>query len=151
MFKGEKNKPNNDSPERLNRLVSGTELEGDLKTQSNLRVDGRILGNTQCNGKFVLGEKGIVNGDLNATTAELEGTVDGDIAVEDLLILRKTAIIKGGVTTGRLIIEDGAQIGGSIQTGDIPVKNLQGNPKKDKNIKSEKSNKQMESDAGVVY
>lgn len=121
MFKGEKNKPNNDSPERLNRLVTGTELEGDLKTESNLRVDGKILGNTQCNGKFVLGEKGIVNGNLNATTAELEGTVDGDIAVEDLLILRKTAIIKGGVTTGRLIIEDGAQIGGSIQTGDLSL------------------------------
>lgn len=122
MFKGEKNKSNNDSPERLNRLVSGTELEGDLKTESNLRVDGRIIGNTQCNGKFVLGEKGIVNGNLNATTAELEGTIDGDIAIEDLLILRKTAIIKGGVTTGRLIIEDGAQIGGSIQTGDLSLK-----------------------------
>lgn len=149
MFKGEKNKPNNDSPERLNRLVTGTELEGDLKTESNLRVDGRIIGNTQCNGKFVLGEKGIVNGNLNATTAELEGTVDGDIAVEDLLILRKTAIIKGGVTTGRLIIEDGAQIGGSIQTGDIPVKNLQKNAKSEKKSESIKPGEEVES--GVVY
>ena len=150
MFKGEKNKSNTDSPERLNRLVSGTELEGDLKTESNLRVDGRINGNTQCNGKFVLGEKGIVKGNLNATTAELEGTIDGDITVEDLLILRKTAIIKGAVTTGRLIIEDGAQIGGSIQTGDIPIKNLQNNPpKSEKKGESIKLDEEVES--GVVY
>lgn len=149
MFKGEKNKPNNDSPERLNRLVTGTELQGDLATESNLRVDGRIIGNTQCNGKFVLGEKGIVNGNLNATTAELEGTVDGDIVVEDLLILRKTAIIKGGVTTGRLIIEDGAQIGGSIQTGDIPVKSMQNNVKSEKKSEPTKNDEEVES--GIVY
>jgi cytoskeletal protein CcmA (bactofilin family) len=150
MFKGEKSKTNNDSPERLNRLVSGTELEGGLKTESNLRVDGRIIGNTQCNGKFVLGEKGIVNGNLNATTAELEGTVDGDIVIEDLLILRKTAIIKGGVSTARLIIEDGAQIGGSIQTGDIPVKNLKNNNSKiEKKTESIKSDEEVESD--IVY
>jgi cytoskeletal protein CcmA (bactofilin family) len=41
MFKGDKNKANNDSPERLNRLVSGTQLEGELRTESNLRVDGK--------------------------------------------------------------------------------------------------------------
>jgi cytoskeletal protein CcmA (bactofilin family) len=149
MFKGEKNKPNNDSPERLNRLVSGTQLEGGLKTESNLRVDGRIIGNTQCNGKFVLGEKGIVNGNLNATTAELEGTIDGDIVVEDLLILRKTAIIKGGITTGRLIIEDGAKIGGSVQTGDIPIKNMQNEQQNEKKNKSKKSNDDV--DSSVVY
>lgn len=150
MFKGEKNKTNNDSPERLNRLVSGTELEGDLKTESNLRVDGRIIGNTQCNGKFVLGEKGIVDGNLNATTAELEGTVDGDIAVEDLLILRKTAIIKGGISTGRLIIEDGAQIGGSIQTGDIPINN-QSNLSSNKSETTGKEKVGNQDDSEVVY
>lgn len=149
MFKGEKSKTMNDSPERLNRLVTGTELVGDLTTESNLRVDGKIDGNTQCNGKFVLGEKGIVNGDLNATTAELEGTVEGDIVIEDLLILRKTAIIKGSVSTGRLIIEDGAQIGGSIQTGDVPLKNLQNNPKSEKKTESKKTEKQVDSD--IVY
>lgn len=156
MFKGEKNKSNNDSPERLNRLVSGTELEGDLKTESNLRVDGRINGNTQCNGKFVLGEKGIVKGNLNATTAELEGTIDGDITVEDLLILRKTAIIKGAVTTGRLVIEDGAQIGGSIQTGDIPVNKQQNlSASRVEDAQTENGNRSIKSDeeieSGVVY
>jgi cytoskeletal protein CcmA (bactofilin family) len=149
MFKGDKNKANNDSPERLNRLVSGTQLEGELRTESNLRVDGKIIGNIQCNGKFVLGEKGIINGNLNVTTAELEGTVDGDIVVEDLLILRKTALIKGGVTTGRLIIEDGAQIGGSIQTGDIPL-DKQSNLSADQSKKSD-SNIKKQSDSEVVY
>ncbi|MDX1653001.1 MAG: polymer-forming cytoskeletal protein [Brumimicrobium sp.] len=119
MFKGEKAKSMIDSPERLNRLVSGTKLKGDLITESNLRIDGEIIGSIRCKGKFVLGEKGLVKGDLNTGSSEIEGAVEGDIIVEDLLILRKTAVIQGNVVTSRLVIEDGAQIGGSIQTGDV--------------------------------
>lgn len=120
MFKGEKNKANFDSPERLNRLVTGTKLTGDLVTESSLRVDGRIEGNITCNGKIVLGEQGIVVGDVVTTQAEVEGNIEGDLKVEDLLILQKTAVVKGAIQTGRLIIEDGAQIGGNVQTGDLP-------------------------------
>lgn len=120
MFKGEKNKANVDSPERLNRLVSGTKLTGDLITESSLRVDGRIEGNITCNGKIVLGTEGTVVGDVVTTQAEIEGNIEGDLKVEDLLILQKTAVVKGAIQTGRLVIEDGAQIGGNVQTGDLP-------------------------------
>lgn len=121
MFKGEKNKANNvDSPERLNRLVSGTTLEGNLSTDSSLRVDGTINGDVNCNGKIVLGVEGVIVGNVVSTQAEIEGNVEGDIKVEDLLILQKTAIVKGTIQTGRLVIEDGAQMGGNVNTGDLP-------------------------------
>ena len=121
MLKGDKkNKTAPDSPERLNRLVQGTNLTGDLNTESNLRVDGTIKGTVGCKGKFVLGQSGRLDGDLTALEAEIEGTIFGDVKIDDLLVLRKTAIIKGTVTTGRLVIEDGAQLGGAIETGDIP-------------------------------
>jgi len=120
MFKGEKNKGVVDSPERLNRLVSGTKLKGDLTTESNLRADGLIQGSISCQGKFVLGEQGKLEGNLVALEAEIEGTIDGDLTVDGLLMLRKSANILGSVQTGRLVIEDGAQINGNITTGDLP-------------------------------
>ena len=120
MFKGEKNKGVIDSPERLNRLVSGTKLKGDLVTESNLRVDGVINGSVSCQGKFVLGEKGKLEGNLVALEAEIEGLIDGDITVDGLLLLRKSANIHGAVQTGRLVIEDGAKINGNITSGDLP-------------------------------
>lgn len=130
MFKGEKNKANLDSPERLNRLVTGTKLEGNLTTESSLRVDGLINGDVQCSGKIVLGTEGVIVGNLVSTQAEIEGNVEGDLKVEDLLILQKTAIVKGAIQTGRLIIEDGAQIGGNVSTGDLPqVSNTSKKPK----------------------
>ncbi len=131
MLKGSKNKTDNDSPERLNRLVAGAELKGDLSTESNLRIDGAVDGNVHCDSKIVLGEKGTVKGDITATEIEVEGSVEGDLKVTDLLTLRKSAIIRGKIETSRLIIDDGAQIGGNIQTEDLP-KN-QGNPSKSTN------------------
>lgn len=108
-----------DSPERLNRLVAGTKLSGDITTDSSLRLDGEIRGTIDCSGKFVLGTTGLLKGDLKSVEAEIEGSIEGDIQIQDLLILRKTAVITGTVETGRLIIEDGAQIGGTIATGNV--------------------------------
>tara|TARA_B100000508_G_scaffold75230_1_gene58654 strand:+ start:127154 stop:127600 length:447 start_codon:yes stop_codon:yes gene_type:complete len=148
MFKGEKNKANVDSPERLNRLVSGTKLDGDLSTESSIRVDGTIKGDLKCNGKLVLGVEGNIVGNVVTTQAEIEGNVEGDIQVEDLLILQKTAVVKGAIQTTRLIIEDGAQIGGNVQTGDLPkVSNTGKAPSK--NGQPDPSPAQDESD--VVY
>ncbi len=146
MFKGEKNKANVDSPERLNRLVSGTSLDGNLTTESSIRVDGTINGDVTCNGKIVLGTEGSIIGNVVSTQAEIEGSVQGDLQVEDLLILQKTAIVKGAIKTGRLVIEDGAQIGGNVQTGDLPKANSQPSSAK-KNAKNAAS--PQESD--VVY
>lgn len=145
MFKGEKSKANLDSPERLNRLVTGTKLEGNLTTESSLRVDGLINGDVQCSGKIVLGTEGVIVGNLVSTQAEIEGNVEGDLKVEDLLILQKTAIVKGAIQTGRLIIEDGAQIGGNVSTGDLPQ--VSNTSKKSKN--KDATNAPEESD--VVY
>lgn len=132
MLKGSKNKLDNDSPERLNRLVSGAKLKGDLSTESNLRIDGAVDGNVKCDSKIVLGEKGTIKGDVTAIEAEIEGDVEGDISVEDVLTLRKTAIVRGKIETSRLIIEDGAQIGGNIQTGDLPPHEASSKSKKNK-------------------
>jgi cytoskeletal protein CcmA (bactofilin family) len=121
MFKGDKDKNNFDQPEKLNRLVVGTKLVGDLSTESSLRVDGSIHGNINCSGKIVIGKEGNIIGDVISVQAEIEGTVEGDLKVEDILILQKTAIVKGAMSVGRLVIEDGAQIGGNVQTGDIQM------------------------------
>lgn len=120
MFKGEKSKVDNDSPDRLNRLVSGVLLKGDLTTESNLRVDGQIDGSISCKGKFVLGVSGQLNGNLFANEAEIEGLIVGDVKVDGLLTLRKSAIIKGALDVGRLVIEDGAQLVGNVSSGDLP-------------------------------
>lgn len=117
MFKGDSKKAEN--PDRLNRLVTGSEIKGNVVTNSSIRVDGTIEGNLVCNGRFVLGKEGRVKGSVKATEIEINGTVEGDIAADTILTLHKTAIILGDVKTIRLVIEDGAQIDGNIQMQEV--------------------------------
>ena len=43
------------SPERLNRIVEGTHIEGDIKSDSNIRIDGYVKGIINVKGRLVLG------------------------------------------------------------------------------------------------
>lgn len=115
-------KNNADSPDKLNRLVEGVIVNGDLKLSSSFRLDGKVTGNIKCDAKFVLGEKGVLTGNLSCMEAEIEGVVDGDLRVENLLTLRKTANIQGSIESVRLVIEDGAQVGGNVSSGSLPGK-----------------------------
>ena len=53
-----------ESPERLNRLVEGTKIVGDIFSESNLRIDGEVQGNISTAAKVVIGENGYLKGNL---------------------------------------------------------------------------------------
>lgn len=139
MLKDRKIKSPIDAPEKLNRLVSGTSIKGDIQTESNFRLDGKITGNVHCDGKFVLGEKGVLIGNLKAIEAEIEGEIQGDLSIENLLVLKVSAKILGTIQTSRIVIEDGAQIGGAIDT------------QKSKNTKLASNNNLKAETGDIVY
>lgn len=111
-----------DSPEKLNRLVEGVSVNGDLILSSSFRLDGIVTGNIKCDAKFVLGETGKLKGNLSCMEAEIEGVIEGDVRIDNLLTLKKTANIQGTIESVRLVIEDGAQVGGAVSIGNLPAK-----------------------------
>ena len=111
------------APERLNRIVDGTTIEGTINSQSNIRIDGTVTGTINTKGRLVVGPKGRIEGDVVCANAEVEGTVDGQIKVNELLSLRSTAKILGDIYTGKLAIEPGATFTGSCNMGGV-VKNI---------------------------
>ena len=108
-----KEKSQFDSSERLNRIVDGTKIIGDILSESNLRIDGEVHVNISTKGKVVIGESGMVNGNLTCQEADVEGKIDGNLSIEGLLILRETAKIAGDIQTARLHMEEGALFLGS--------------------------------------
>ena len=91
-----------------NRIVVGTELTGDVVSDSNFVLDGEMHGNLSCSGKVVIGSTGKLRGNLVCVNADIEGALDGELTIENLLILRSTARIKGDIQTLKLNIEEGA-------------------------------------------
>ena len=117
-----KEKSQFDSSERLNRIVDGTKIIGDILSESNLRIDGEVHGNISTKGKVVVGESGMVNGNLTCQEADVEGKIDENLSIEGLLILRETAKIAGDIKTTRLHIEEGALFLGSCSMRNASLK-----------------------------
>src|SRR5690606_11315551 len=86
-------------------IAAGTTFNGDIEADSDMRIDGNVIGNIFCKSKVVLGDMGIIQGDLQATNADIFGTVNGNVSAKDLLCLKAKGTINGNLTTGRLQIE----------------------------------------------
>lgn len=101
-----------------NTLSAATTVKGDIMTDADFRLDGKVDGNVTCKGKIVLGPKGRVTGNIITTNAEILGEVDGTIQVNGKLVLKSSAIIKGDITTKTLEIEPNARFNGSCMMTD---------------------------------
>ena len=92
----------------INSLGQGTKLIGDLDAQNDMRIDGALEGNLSCAGKLILGPKGHISGQVDCQNAVIEGTVDGNIRVQELLQVKESARITGEITTAQLLVQPGA-------------------------------------------
>jgi cytoskeletal protein CcmA (bactofilin family) len=97
----------------VNRICEGTEIKGSVKSSTDFRIDGKIEGNIQCEGKIIIGERGYVKGEIVSKNMEISGQVDGTISVEGLLSLKSNAAVEGEITTSKLVIEVGAVFNGN--------------------------------------
>ena len=107
----------NESPDKLNRLVEGTKIVGDLTTDSNIRIDGEVVGNISCAGKVVIGETALIKGNLSCNEADVEGTIEGDLVIDALLVLREKSKIAGNLATSKIEIHQGAIFLGNCEMG----------------------------------
>lgn len=119
-----KEKTHFDNTERVNKLVEGTKIIGDIISETNIRIDGEVQGNITTSAKVVIGENGMLKGNLTCQEADIEGRIDGKLMVEGLLILRESSNIQGDIYTNKLHIEEGAIFLGSCKMGAIGGHNV---------------------------
>ena len=101
----------------INRIVEGTVIEGDIRCESNIRVDGSFNGNLTTKGRLVVGPAGKVEGTVTCQNAEVEGFVKAKLSVQQLLSLKGSAKVEGDIFTDKLAIEPGATFTGACNMG----------------------------------
>lgn len=103
--------------DQVNLVGEGTVFEGTVRAKSDVRASGRIIGTLDVDGKIMIAEEGAVEGEIIATNADIAGRVQGEIHVEELLVLKSTAQVEGSIEADRLVVEEGAQFTGECHTG----------------------------------
>ena len=92
-------------------------LEGDLTTQNSIKVDGHIQGTLRAEGRAIIGETGVVKGDVHAADLLVLGRLEGNVFAQRLH-LQATANIHGNITTESLQVDPGARYHGSVSMKD---------------------------------
>ncbi len=103
----------NESGGQPNRIEKNTRIKGDIISEADFRIDGKLDGNVKTSGKVVIGKGGYIHGKVECVNADIEGNFNGELQVSDLLSLKSTAVIEGTVTVAKLSVEPGATFNAS--------------------------------------
>ena len=98
-------------------IGAGTTLKGDINSNSDLRIDGTIIGNIHSSSKVVIGANGVVEGDITGNQADIIGKVTGNIRAKDLIQLRGDSAVTGNLYANKLQIEPSATFNGQCHMG----------------------------------
>jgi cytoskeletal protein CcmA (bactofilin family) len=91
-----------------NRIEKHTRIKGDIVSEADFRIDGKLDGNVKTSGKVVIGKDGYIHGKVECVNADIEGKFNGELLVSELLSLKSSAVIEGTVTVSKLSVEPGA-------------------------------------------
>jgi Integral membrane protein CcmA involved in cell shape determination len=109
-------------------IAQGSRIEGNMRFNEGLRVDGEVIGNAIASADqpsiLVISEAAVVQGDVHADHVIINGTVRGAVHARELLELQPKARIEGDVFYKALEMHQGAMIAGQLKPLDGDEKPL---------------------------
>jgi cytoskeletal protein CcmA (bactofilin family) len=102
-------------------LGKGSEFEGKLSFEGQVRIDGKYSGQISTRDVLVIGEGAKVAAEISAGTVIINGQVEGNIKATTMVELHPPARVKGSIETPALSMDKGV-----IFEGQMKMENLQG-------------------------
>ena len=90
-------------------ISEDTVLKGQIKNCKRMEVYGYVEGDLAAE-SLIVHPGGRLYGKVNAGTAEIQGTMQGEVRIKQLITIRSTGSVSGNVKYGRLAMEEGADL-----------------------------------------
>ena len=100
-----------------NLLGRSVTVHGDLKAEGAFRIDGTIEGSIESATAIVIGESGVVRGDLRARDIVIAGQVTGNVVCSNHLEIVATGKIEGDIQAKSVPVETGGVFCGTSRMG----------------------------------
>jgi len=92
----------------ISLIGEGISVVGTLNVQDNvLRLDGRLEGKIIGQGTLIMGEKGVLQGEIHVSRLILGGRVEGRVTAQEGIHITPTGKLYGTALTPQLIIDEG--------------------------------------------
>jgi cytoskeletal protein CcmA (bactofilin family) len=109
-------------------LGKGSEFEGKLSFEGQVRIDGKYSGQISTKDVLVIGEGARVNAEISAGTVIINGQVEGNIKATGMVELHPPARVKGSIETPALSMDKGVIFEGSCKMENLQGKGLPPSP-----------------------
>lgn len=93
-----------------------TTLNGDLVSESAIKIDGRVNGNITTSREVILTATAQVEGDITAASLIISGRLHGNARASEQLLIKNSGVLEGNIETGSLVIEEGGSFFGMNQS-----------------------------------
>ncbi len=109
----------NNSPTQNTSLIigEGATIKGEIKEENAITIEGNVDGDIECK-NLIVGKTGTVKGKIKTDTLYVEGSVEGEINVKDLLKLMSSSYVSGKMNYGSLQINEGGKLIGELDYKD---------------------------------
>jgi cytoskeletal protein CcmA (bactofilin family) len=97
-------------------LGSSLHVKGDIIGTEDLLIDGSVEGLIELDErKLTVGTTAKLTADINARDVVVYGYLKGNVRAKGRIEIKKDCSVIGNLTTGQIMIEDGANFKGSIE------------------------------------
>jgi cytoskeletal protein CcmA (bactofilin family) len=95
-----------------------TQISGDLTFKGSFRIDGHFKGTINSDSTLIIGEKGIVEADIQIGYIMINGEAKGTIHAKEKVEIHSNGRVFGTIISPKLMIEEGAFLEANCQTTD---------------------------------
>jgi cytoskeletal protein CcmA (bactofilin family) len=88
-------------------IDEGSEIEGRYTFSGTVMLNGRFKGEISTTDTLIIGDKGVMNGDVRAGQVLISGEVVGNISAAERVELKRTARVFGDVEAPVVVVEEG--------------------------------------------
>ena len=98
----------------MNVLHKGSTIDGKIRINGSVRIDGKLKGEVEATEAVIVGETGIIEGDIKSKEINISGKCTGGITAENSVLLHASAEIDGDIKCKKLVVDEGVTIDGNI-------------------------------------
>ena len=98
-------------------IGEGATIKGEINEENEITVNGSVDGDIQCK-NLIVGKTGSIKGKIKADTLYVEGSIEGEINVKELLKLMSSSYVSGKMSYGSLQINEGGKLLGELEFKD---------------------------------
>jgi cytoskeletal protein CcmA (bactofilin family) len=88
-------------------IDEGSEIEGRYTFSGTVMLNGRFKGEISTTDTLIIGDKGVMNGDIRAGRVLVSGEVVGNVSAAERVELKRTARVFGDVEAPVVVVEEG--------------------------------------------